>query len=857
MGKDIGLWADYSFFDINMKSRRIVIIMILMAVLSLTLTCFAELYYRMLFERGVFLMESRIEPRNAVTIFEEIIKRHPFDRYYAARSQFYIGLCFKRMGSDQAFQAFQEVITNYPDQMNVVRAAEAELASLSKPKEPSAKESEKITQRCIWKGKSLYGMSALSSEGRYFSYVDLESGDLMLYEIATRKTRRLTHNGVTEAFDEFAEYPKFSPDGKQIAYGWKNKRGRSELRVIGIDGSRHRVLFSDKGIVSIHPADWTADSERILASLTNEDLTTQVVFVSASDGLVSQVKDMDYFWPDHMRLSPDNRYVAYSLFQNMDSPERDIFLYSIEEKNVTPLVVQPGDDLLLSWAPDGKNILYTNNLSGTTDAWILSIEEGKPQQSARQVKSDIGQINPVGFTKNGTFYFEVKTGATSVSNAERNSTEIWAMDNFLPEERNIMTVPDDYPTIQAAISAARPEDIISVRKGVYTENIIISKSLTLQGEDRRTTIIDGGGSGNVVHIAASQVMVSGFTVRNGERGIEIMSDGPIHHITLKDIIVTKNTGNGIFSRKSGGYHLVEDCTVSHNGQSALSAHQFTRSVIRNCEVFRNGSGLEPGWSWYLIIEGNKVYHNRGGGIRLDSCYYSTVKGNLVYQNENSGIVFYYISSRNTIKENIVFGQDFGINIHLVWSGFGGHRIYHNDFFDNQKKLEENCEGSASFQYWDNGYPSGGNYWSDYTGQDRDHDGIGDTPQGLMGKARDNFPLMKPWNRVQAYVDIVPDWLSLDTKEDWINVYVELPAGLPVEDVEVSTLRLNDTVSPEKRQFFVGDYDDDGIPDMMLKFSRQKISQIVQSDNDFELTVTGRLKNGLRFEGSHSLKAIGK
>jgi len=802
-------------------------------------------------------MESRIDPQNAVTIFQEIIKRHPYDRHYAARSQFYIGLCFKRMGSDQAFQAFQEVITDYPDQMDVVRAAEAELTSLAKPKEPSAKESAKITQRRIWKGTNIYGMSALSSDGRYFSYVDQESGDLMLYEIATRESCRLTQHGLTGVFNEFAEKPKFSPDGKQIAYGWKNTRGRSELRVVGVDGSGDRVLFSDKGIMSIHPADWTADAEQILASLTRDDLTTQIVFVSASDGLVSQVKDMAYLWPDHMRLSPDGRHVAYGLFQERDSPERDIFLYSIEEKKVTPLVVQPGDDMLLCWAPDGKNILYTNNQSATTDAWILSVEEGKPQQSARQVKSDMGQIDPVDLTKNGTFYFEVKTGRSPVSSAERSPTEIWAVENFLPEEIKTLTVPDDYPTIQAAVSAAGPEDTVYVRKGMYTENIFINKSLTLQGEDRETTVIDGGGSGNVVNITASQVIVSGFNVRNGERGIEIKSSLPIHHITLRDIIVTLNTGDGIFSRSSGGYHLIEDCIVSHNGQSGLSAHQFTRSVIRNCEFFRNRSGLRTGWSWYLNIEGNTIHHNSDEGINLDSCYYSTVKGNLFYLNKSSGITFYYISSRNTIKENIVFGHDFGIKIFLVWSGFGGHRIYHNDFFDNQERLIERSEGSANFQHWDNGYPSGGNYWSDYSGQDTDRDGIGDTPHGLIGKARDNFPLVKPWNKVQAAVDMDLDWLILDTKKDWITVYVELPAGLPVEDIEVSKMRLNDTVSPEKKQFFIGDHDDDGIPDIMVKFKRHEVSQILQSGDYVELTVSGRLKNGLRFEGSHSLKVTGK
>ena len=71
------------------------------------------------------------------------------------------------------------------------------------------------------------------------------------------------------------------------------------------------------------------------------------------------------------------------------------------------------------------------------------------------------------------------------------------------------------------------------------------------------------------------------------------------------------------------------------------------------------------------------------------------------------------------------------------------------------------------------------------------------------------------------------------------------------------MRLNDTVSPVKKQFFIGDHDDDGIPDIMVKFRGQKVSQILQSNEDVELTVSGMLKNGLRFEGSYSLKVIGK
>ncbi len=192
MEKDIGSWGDYNLFEGAMKIRKIVVFMTFSAVLILVFTSFADLYYRMLFERGVFLMESRILPEEAVTIFQEIIKRHPYDRYYAARSQFYIGLCYKRMGSDQAYEAFQEVIMNYPDQTDVVKTAEAEMTSLPKPEMLPVKESAKITQRRIWEGNCVCGMSDLSLDGGCISYVDLETGQALYFSGGYLTSHKMT-----------------------------------------------------------------------------------------------------------------------------------------------------------------------------------------------------------------------------------------------------------------------------------------------------------------------------------------------------------------------------------------------------------------------------------------------------------------------------------------------------------------------------------------------------------------------------------------------------------------------------------------------------------------------------------------
>jgi parallel beta-helix repeat protein len=857
MGMDIGSWANYDLLNYSMKKRRVVLAVAFIAASSLYLPCMADVYYRMLFERMVFLMETTTYPQNCIASFQEIVKRHSYDRPYAARSQLYMGLCYKRMGSNLALQAFQDVIQNFPDQEEVIKAAEAELASLIKPKFPLPDEPEKATPRLIWKGKNVCGRSSLSPDGRYLSYIDLETGDLILYELADKKKRRLTNSERTASPSGIVESAAVSPDSKQVAYGWRNKSGESELRLTGIDGLGHRSLLHDKDIMSFHPVDWTADADQILASLTRSDLSNQIVFISVSDASIRPLKELGLMWPDHLRLSPDGRYIAYDLLQDKDSLERDIFMYSTEEEKETPMVVQPGDDMLLGWTPDGKNILYTSNRTGTTDAWISAAREERPLLSDRRIKANLGIISPLGLTKDGSFYYEVKTGKNDLSNTYSSVTEIWALENFLPEEKKILTVPDDYSTIQAAVYAAGPGDTIHVRKGMYKEDIIIDKSLTLQGEDRNSTIIDGGGDGTVVHITASHVLVQGFTVTNGDYGIEFWSTQPIHHITLRDLIITQNKVFGIQTLRTAGQHVIEDCILSHNVECSLFAHQFSRSVIRNCEAFGNGGDLRVGWSWHCIIEGNKVHHNRDGGISIDSCYNTTVERNLTCSNIGKGISLFYISSHNTIKNNIVFNNLVGIYNSLLWGGFGENRIFHNDILDNQTQVFEMIKGSTQFQLWDNGYPSGGNYWSDYKGRDTDQDGLGDIPHKLIGAARDNCPSVKPWNRLQAAVVIDPDVLRLDNQKDWIHAYVELPAGISVEDIDVSTMLMNNTVIPEKGSVSITDYDGDGVPELMMKLDKKELIKILRSRENFSLTITGKLKNGLPFEGSSSVTSFGK
>jgi len=85
------------------------------------------------------------------------------------------------------------------------------------------------------------------------------------------------------------------------------------------------------------------------------------------------------------------------------------------------------------------------------------------------------------------------------------------------QAQSIIYVPDDYPLIQAAVDAANTGDTIIVRAGTYKENVNVNKSITLQGEDRNTTIIDAELA--TVRMSASST-ITGFTIKNGTYGVE-------------------------------------------------------------------------------------------------------------------------------------------------------------------------------------------------------------------------------------------------------------------------------------------------------------------------------------------------
>ncbi len=145
----------------------------------------------------------------------------------------------------------------------------------------------------------------------------------------------------------------------------------------------------------------------------------------------------------------------------------------------------------------------------------------------------------------------------------------------------------NYTTIQDAIDNANDGDVIYVYKGIYYENIVVNKSITLVGESKKSTIIDGKNIGSVVKITASEVKISNFTIRNGSYGITLLySNLDIIH----DNHIVGNRYDGIWLDSSYS-NLVYNNMIRKHRYNAILLVESNNNMIDRDDIQENGYGI--------------------------------------------------------------------------------------------------------------------------------------------------------------------------------------------------------------------------------------------------------------------------
>jgi len=123
-----------------------------------------------------------------------------------------------------------------------------------------------------------------------------------------------------------------------------------------------------------------------------------------------------------------------------------------------------------------------------------------------------------------------------------------------------------------------------------------------------------------------------------------------------------------------------------------------------------------------------------------------------------------------------------------------------------------------------------------------------------------------YERIHAAINIDPDTLNLRSMGQLITAYIQLPEAYDVAYINISTIMLNETVSAELIPTTIGDYDNDIIPDLMVKFDRAKTISYILGNVDLTelsekrfitvtLTLTGRLNDGTPFQGSDTISIL--
>ncbi len=116
-------------------------------------------------------------------------------------------------------------------------------------------------------------------------------------------------------------------------------------------------------------------------------------------------------------------------------------------------------------------------------------------------------------------------------------------------------------------------------------------------------------------------------------------------------------------------------------------------------------------------------------------------------------------------------------------------------------------------------------------------------------------ILLPSPSISAGVYIKPDTLNLKSKGRWITAYIELPNGYDVNDINISTILLENNISAEDHPSGIGDYDNDGITDLMVKFDRSDVEDMLTPSESVTLKITGSLKTDELFEGSDDIRVI--
>jgi parallel beta-helix repeat protein len=290
-------------------------------------------------------------------------------------------------------------------------------------------------------------------------------------------------------------------------------------------------------------------------------------------------------------------------------------------------------------------------------------------------------------------------------------------------------------------------------------------------------------AGQVILVNCNNILVENLNLSHTNVGVQLWG-------TNNTKISENNIANnyyGIYLDSSSNYNSISENSITNSYDGIRLYYSSNNNSISGNNIANNIYGIYLEDSSNNSISGNNIANNGYGICVFYSSNYNSISGNNITANNYYGIWLYYSSNYNSISGNSIANNYYGISLEdssnynsisgniMTANSYDGIRldyssnnlIYHNNFIGNAEQVYS----TGSVNVWDVGYPSGGNYWSDYSGVDLNSgpyqnetgsDGIGDTNYTISTGNNDRYPLMGPistfdcgtWDNKPYYADVV-------------------------------------------------------------------------------------------------------
>lgn len=341
------------------------------------------------------------------------------NRALAAQALLRMASAYHKLGDAQAQKTWARIVAEFADQPVVVAEARRHLASSRSATRAAASlpVSRQITAH--------YSTADIvTPDGRYLVGTDWDTGDLLIRDLTTGEERRPVRGRLKGGrLADWAEDPAFAPDMSQIAYSWFSEddagRTTNSLRIVATTpGSVAReVVRRDYNTGWLAVARWSADLRSLLVTVNGPlpDRRAEIAWVSLETGVSRTLMSFEPWQVrqagralDKVSLSPDGRWIAFSVLAARGSGDRHVYLLGADGAGPTRLTTTAGTAVSPAWTTDGSKVLFVADWSGSFGLWSMPVRNGQAAGQPVLVKADMGQVDAIGVTAAGSYFYNYR-----------------------------------------------------------------------------------------------------------------------------------------------------------------------------------------------------------------------------------------------------------------------------------------------------------------------------------------------------------------------------------------------------------------------------------------------------------------